>query len=165
MVLGVLTGTSETVTTREGVSNDSHSYGSLDTHVYSTPPVDLMSGTYELRFNFSSSEVVSPFYVRVFDPDGIEIASVYGPPPVYQNQSAQLTFETQRAGQHTFVLGGRWVSVRVTLYRLTQSTRTVYPYEVVLYAGLVLLTGGVILTLSGASMKEKRQAQWYDQPR
>lgn len=162
MVVGVLTGTSEIATTREDISNVSHTYDFLGNHEYTTP-VDLLPGTYELVYNLSSTETVTAFYVRVFDPDGGEKASVYGPPTVYQSLGT-LTFETQRTGQHSLVVGGTWISVQVTLYKLTQSNKMVYPYEIVLYLGVVFLTAGVIASISGVLMKEKRQAQWYDKP-
>jgi hypothetical protein len=161
IMFGILTGTSETTVAREDILVGSNPYGFLGNHEYKTT-ADLLPGIYELRYNFSSTETVREFYVRVLDPDGFEIKSVYGPPTMYQNQSTQFTFETLKTGQYTLILGGRWISIQVNLYKLTESTKTIYPYEIALYLGLLLLAGGVIVSISGALMKEKRQPQWFD---
>jgi len=161
MTLGVLTGTRETTVISENIFYDSYSYGYLGSHEYRTT-VSVIPGTYELHYNFSSTETIREFYVSVLDPDGYEIKSVYGPPAVYQNQSAKLTFETQRSGQHTLILSGEWISVQVNLTKLTEVTKTVYPYEIVLYPSLLLFMVGAVLSIAGAWVKEKNQPQWFD---
>jgi hypothetical protein len=160
IAFGILTGTSEAEVTSADIFGGSYPYGFLGSHEYRAT-TSLLPGTYELCYDFSSNETVREFYVNVIDPDGYAIESVYGPPTMYQNQSANLNFETQKTGQHTFILGGRWESVQLNLYRLTQSIKTVYPYEIALYFGLVLLTVGVIVSISGAVMKEKL-TYWLD---
>jgi hypothetical protein len=161
IVLGILTRTSAITVIYEKVLDDSYAYGFLGDHECRAT-ADLSLGTYELRYNFSSTETVKEFYVSVLDPDAYEIKSLYGPPTVYESSSANLTFETQKSGQHTFILGGRWVSVHVDLFKSTQSTKIGYPYEIVLYVGLPLLTGGAIAGIFGALMKEK-PTYWLDQ--
>jgi hypothetical protein len=160
-LLGTITGTTETIITHEEALNNSYDYDYLGSHEYKTN-VNLVPGSYELHYSFSSNETVTEFYVNVLDPDGSDIESVYGPPTVYQNQNAQFSFETQKAGLYTFILGGKWTSVQVNLDKLTQSTKIVYPYEVLLYLGLVFLMGGGISGLCGAAMKKKRTCRWYD---
>jgi len=154
MVLGVLTGTTETRRVNENVLDTAHVYEFVDVHEY-TATADLLPGTYDLHYNLSTEGTVTQFYVTVLDPDGYEIGSVYGPPAVYNSSVAIFTFEAQKTGQHTFVLGGRWVSVQVKLYRLIWSTSTMYPYEIMFYVGLPLLMSGVVVYVVGALMKEK----------
>jgi len=163
ITLGTLTGTSENTMTSEDIFNSSYSYDFLGNHEYRTT-ADLLPATYELRYNFSSTGTVTEFYVKALDPDGFEIKSVYGPPTTYQNQTAKLTLTTQRTGQHTFILGGTWTSVQINLFKLTQTTKTVYPYEITLYVGSILLISGATLSILGVQMKEKRQPQWFDEP-
>lgn len=160
-LFGTLTGNNETTTTRQNILDNSYPYSYLGSHEYRTN-ANLVSGYYELRYEFSSNETVREFYVSVLDPDGFEIGSVYGPPAVYQNQSSQLTFDTQKAGQHTFILGGKWVSVQVNLVKLTSTTKVVYPYEIILYIGVLLLASGGVVSLSGVLMKEKHPRRWFD---
>jgi hypothetical protein len=160
VVLGILTRTSATTIIYEKVLNNTYSYGFLGEHECEVT-ADLSLGAYELRYNFSSTETIKEFYVSVLDPDGYEIKSLYGPPAVYQPSSANVTFETQKSGQHTFILGGRWISVHVDLFKSTQSTKIDYPYEIVLYVGLPLLTGGAIAGIFGALLKEK-PTYWLD---
>jgi hypothetical protein len=160
IAFGILTGTSEATVTSADIFDGSYPYGFLGSHEYRAT-ASLLPGMYELCYNFSSNETVREFYVSVLDPDGYSIESVYGPPTVYQNQSANLSFETQKTGQHTFILGGTWISVQLNLYKLTQSIKTVYPFEIALYFGLVLLTAGVIVSISAALMKEKL-TYWLD---
>jgi hypothetical protein len=161
MTIGVLTGTRETTLVSENIFSDSHPYGYFGSHEYRTTAT-LIPGTYELHYNFSSTETIKEFYVIVQDTEGYEIKSVYGPPAVYQNQSAKLTFETQRSGQHTFIFGGEWTSIQVNITKLTQVTRTVYPYEIVLYPSLLLITVGFVLSIFGVSVKEKRKPLFFD---
>jgi hypothetical protein len=161
MVFGVLTGTSKTTMTSEDVFDSSYRYDFLGNHEYKTT-ANLAPGTYKLRYNFSSTETVREFYVKVLDIDGSEIISVYGPPTVYQNQSAQLNFDTPNGGQHALILGGRWISVQVNLYKEAQSTKIIYPYEIVLYLGLLLFMGGAVSSIFGVLMKEKGQERWID---
>lgn len=162
MLLGLLTGTSETGMFREDILDVTHVYDSAGTHEY-TATTDLLRGTYDLHYNLSTDGAVTQFYVSVLDPDGYEIRSVYGPPAVYTYSTANLTFETQKTGQHIFIFGGRWVSVQVKLSRLIWSTKTTYPYEIMFYAGLPLLISGVIVYVLGALMKEK-PAHWLAKP-
>ena len=160
ILCGILTGRSETRVISENAFDDSCSYVFLGYYEY-TATAYLPSGTYELRYNFSSTEDVREFYVRVFDPDGYEVKSVYGPPVPYQYQNANLTFEAQKTGQHAFVLGGRWMSVQVDLYRLLQSAKIVYPFEIIFYLGLPLFVGGFIVSIFGILMK-KKPTYWLD---
>lgn len=162
MLLGLLTGTSETGMFREDILDVTHVYDSAGTHEY-TATTDLLRGTYDLHYNLSTDGAVTQFYVSVLDPDGYEIRSVYGPPAVYTYSTANLTFETQKTGKHIFIFGGRWVSVQVKLSRLIWSTKTTYPYEIMFYAGLPLLISGVIVYVLGALMKEK-PAHWLAKP-
>jgi hypothetical protein len=104
---------------------------------------------------------VKEFYVRLLDPDDYEIESIYGPPAEYQHTTSNLTVETQKAGQYTLILGGKWLSVQVNIYKVTQSAKMVYPYEIAFYAGLPLLTGSVALSIVGVLMKEK-PTYWLD---
>jgi len=160
VLLGIFTKRSETMLTREDTFEGSYPYGFLGNHEYKAIAY-LLPGTYELRYNLSSTETVREFYVSVLDPDGYEIKSLYGPPNLYQYQGANLTFETQKTGQHTFILGGLWISVQVDLYKLMQSTEIVYPLIIAFYLGLPLFTGGFIVSISGVLMQEK-PTQWYD---
>jgi len=160
VALSIFTKRSETMLTREDTFDSSYLYGFLGNHEHKTNAY-LLPGTYELHYNFSSTETVREFYVRVLDPDGYEITSTYGPPVLYQYQGANLTFETQKTGQHIFILGGLWISVQVNLYKLMQSTEMVYPLIIAFYLGLPLLTGGFIVSIFGALMKEK-PTYWYD---
>jgi len=160
VALCIFTKRSETILAREDAFDGSYLYGFLGNHEYKATAY-LLPGTYELRYNLSSTETVTEFYVSVLDPDGYEIKSLYGPPVLYQYQGANLTFETQKTGQHVFILGGVWISVQVNLYKLMQSTEMVYPLIIVFYLGLPLFTGGFIVSISGALMKEK-PTHWYD---
>jgi hypothetical protein len=160
IAFGILTGRSKTWTVSENKLDDSYPYGFLANHEYSTT-ANLLPGSYELHYNFSSTEEVTEFYVCIFDPDGYEVKSVYGPPAQYQYQNANLTFETQKTGQHTLILGGRWASVQVDLSRFVQSVKTEYPFEAIFYLGMLLFIGGFILSLCGVLMKEK-PTYWLD---
>ena len=160
ILCGILTGRSESGVISESAFDGSCPYDFLGNHEYEATAY-LLSGTYELHYNFSSSEAVSEFYVCVFDPDGYEVKSVYGPPATYQYQNANLTFETQRNGQHAFVLGGRWMSVKVDLYRLLRSAKMVYPFEIIFYVGVPLFVGGFVVSISGILMK-KKPTYWLD---
>jgi len=162
MLLGIVTGISETNMASEDILDATYVYGFTDTHEY-TATANLLPGIYDLHYNLSTDGTVTQFYVSVLDPDGYEIKSVYGPPAVYNYPTANLTFETQKTGQHTLVLGGKWLSVQVKLNRLLWSTKTTYPYNVAFYVGLPLLISGVILYILGASMKEKPR-HWLDRP-
>ena len=161
ITLGALTGTSESIVNSEDIFNSSYSYDFLVNHEYRTT-ANLLPAAYELRYNFSSTETVTEFYVKAIDPDGYEMKSIYGPPTTYQNQTAKLTFETLRTGEHTFILGGTWTSVRINLFKLTQTTKIVYPFEITLYAGLVFFICGATLSILGVQMKEKHRPQWFD---
>lgn len=160
VAIGILTRRCETTLTRDNAFDGLHLYDSIDNHEYK-PMVDLLPGTYELCYNFSSIETIREFYVNVLDPDGYEIKSIYGPPAMYVYQGANLTFETQKTGQHTFLLGGRWISVQVDLDKLTQSTEIMYPFIIAFYSGLPLFAGGIVVSISGALMKEK-PTHWFD---
>jgi hypothetical protein len=160
IVCGILTGRSETRVTTENAFDGSYPYGFLGNHEYAATAY-LLPGTYELRYNLSSTEAVREFYVCVFDPDGYEVKSIYGPPVPYQYQNANLTFEAQKTGEHAFVLGGRWMSVQVDLYRLLQSAKIVYPFEIIFYLGLPLFVGGFIVSICGILIK-KKPTYWLD---
>jgi hypothetical protein len=160
IVCGILTGRSETRVISDNAFDGSCPYGFLGNHEYAATAY-LLSGTYELRYNFSSTEAVTEFYVCVFDPDGYEVKSVYGPPVPYQYQNANLTFEAQKTGEHAFVLGGRWMSVQVDLYRLLRSVKIVYPFEIIFYLGLPLFVGGFIVSIFGILIK-KKPTYWLD---
>ena len=160
MAFGVLTGRCETRVISENAFDDSYPCGFLGNHEYSATAY-LLPGSYELRYDFSSTEEVREFYVCIFDPDGYEVESVYGPPVLYQYQNANVTFEAQKTGQHTLVLGGRWISVQVDLHRLLQSVKTVYPFEIIFYLGVSLFLGGFVVSLSGVLIKE-RPVHWLD---
>jgi hypothetical protein len=160
ILCGMMTGKSETMVISENAFDDSCPYDFLGNHEYAATTY-LLPGTYELRYNFSSTESITEFYVCVLDPDGYELKSVYGPPASYQNQNANLTFEAQKTGEHAFVLGGKWMSVQVDLYRLLQSAKTVYPFEIVFYLGMPLFIGGFIASISGILMK-KKPTYWLD---
>jgi hypothetical protein len=160
IAFGIFTKRSETMLTREDIFNDSCPYGVLGNHEYKAIAY-LFPGTYELLCNLSSTQTVREFYVSVLDPDGYEIKSIYGPPVLYQYQGTNLTFETQKTGQHTFILGGLWISGQVDLGKLMQSTEIVYPFKIVFYLGLPLITGGLIASIYGALIKEK-PTHWYD---
>lgn len=114
-----------------------------------------------MQYSFISNETINQYYVIILDPDGSELASILGPPPAYDAPKA-ITFQTQRAGVHTLILGGRWTTVQITIDKQTQVVKTTYPYEITIYMGIVLFITGVPLSLLGASIKEKRQPQWYD---
>lgn len=157
---GVLTGRSETSVISESALDDSYPYGFLGNHECSTT-VHLFSGNYELYYNFSSTEEVREFYVCIFDPDGYEVESVYGPPALYQYQNANMVFETQKTGQYTLILGGRWISVQVDLHRLLQLAKMVYPFEITFYLGLPLFVGGFVVSLFGVLIKAK-STHWLD---
>jgi hypothetical protein len=160
VALGIFTQRIETTVTAEDALEGAYNYDFLGNHEYEAT-IYLLPGTYELHYNLSSSETVREFYVSVLDPDGYEIKSIYGPPVPYQYQGANLTFETQKIGQHTFILGGLWTSVQVKLFRLMTSTEIVYPLIISFYAGLPLFAGGTIVGIFGALMKEK-PTYWYD---
>jgi hypothetical protein len=159
MLFGTLTGNVQTTTSTESIYNDSYAYPSLDSHQYKTT-INLQPGTYELQYTFTT-EPINQFYVIIVDPDSYELESIYGPPATYQTPMT-LAFQTQKLGQHTFTLAGTWTTVQINLNKLTLTTKTTYPYEITLYIGIALLTAGVPLSLIGASIKEKRQPQWYD---
>ncbi len=144
IVCCIVTGRSETELISEDAFDDSRLYAFLDNHEYAATTF-LLPGTYDLRYNFSSTESIIEFYVCLLDPDGYELKSVYGPPASYQYQNANLTFEAQKTGEHAFVLGGRWMSVQIDLDRQLQSNKIVYPFEIVFYAGLPLFVGGLFL--------------------
>jgi hypothetical protein len=144
----------------ESAFDDSCPYDFVDIHEYAATTY-LLPGTYELRYNFSSTETITQFYVCVLDPDGYELKSVYGPPASYQYQNASLTFEALKTGEYAFILGGRWVSVQIDLGRQLQSEKTVYPFEIVFYAGLLLFVGGLFASISGVLMK-KKSTYWLD---
>ncbi|HKZ93055.1 MAG TPA: hypothetical protein VJ249_00540 [Candidatus Bathyarchaeia archaeon] len=160
IVCGVLTGRSETSVVSENAFDGSSPYGFLGNHEYKATAY-LLPGAYELRYNFSSTEAISEFYVSIFDPDGYEVKSIYGPPASYEYQNANLTFETQKTGQHTLILGGRWMSAQVDLHRLLQSAKVVYPFEIVFYLGVPLFVGGFTVSISGILMKNK-PTHWLD---
>jgi hypothetical protein len=160
IALGIFTKRSEPRLTVEETLDDSYYYGFLGNHKYKATAY-LLLGTYEMHYNFSSTETIREFYVSVLDPDGYEINSIYGPPVQYQYQGANLTFETQKTGQHTFILGGLWMSVHVDLYKLLQSTDIVYPLITAFYVGLPFFAGGTIVGIFGALMKEE-PTYWYD---
>jgi hypothetical protein len=160
ILCGIMTGKSETRLISESAFDDSCPYDFVDIHEYAATTY-LLPGTYELRYNFSSTETITQFYVCVLDPDGYELKSVYGPPASYQYQNASLTFEALKTGEYAFILGGRWVSVQVDLGRQLQSEKTVYPFEIVFYAGLLLFVGGLFASISGVLMK-KKSTYWLD---
>lgn len=160
IVLGISTGRSETTVASEDVFDCSYLYDFLGNHEYKAV-TSLLPGTYNLRYSFSSDEPVKEFYVSLLDPDDYEIESIYGPPAEYQHPTSNLTVETQKTGQYTLILGGKWLSVQVNIYKLTQSAKMVYPYEIAFYAGLPLLTGSVALSIVGVLMKEK-PTYWLD---
>jgi hypothetical protein len=162
IVSGILTGRSEASVISESTFDDSCSYGFLGNHEY-TATAYLFPGTYDLRYNLSSTEAVTEFYVCVFDPDGYEVKSVYGPPAPYEHQNANLTFEAQKTGEHAFVLGGRWMSVQVDLIRLLQLAKMVYPFEVIFYVGVPLFVSGFTVSISGILIK-KKPTHWLDKP-
>jgi hypothetical protein len=160
MLFGTLTGYTETITATENVHNNSYTYPTLDNQVYKTT-TNLQPGTYQLQYNFTSTETIDQFYIIILDPFGTELRSIYGPPTTYHTPMA-TTFQTQEPGQHTLTLSGRWKTVQIALNRLTPTIKTTYPYEITTYIGFLLFTTGVPLSLIGASIKEKRQQQWYD---
>lgn len=160
VALGIFTKRSEPMVTVEDSLEGSYNYDFLGNHEYKAT-IYLLPGIYELHYNLSSSETVREFYVSVLDPDGYEIQSIYGPPVPYQFQGANLTFETEKIGQHTLILGGLWMSVQVELFRLMQSTEIVYPLIMSFYVGLPFFAGGTIVSIFGALMKEK-PTYWYD---
>mgnify|MGYP006268692379 CR=1 FL=1 len=160
LLLGILTGTTQTTTNTENIYNDSHTYPTLDSHEYTTT-TNLQPGAYELQYTFKSTEPINQFYIIILDPDGYEIKSTYGPPTTY-HPPMTLTFQTQKTGQHTLKLGGIWTTTEINLNKLTQTTRIVYPYEITIYIGITLFATGVPLSLIGASIKEKHKPQWYD---
>jgi hypothetical protein len=160
MLFGTLTGNTQTTTTNQNVYNNSHTYPALDIQEYETT-TNLQPGTYELQYTFVSTQAINQYYVIVLDPDGSELTSILGPPPTYHTPM-KTTFQTQRAGLHTFKLGGMWTTVQITIDKQTPVVRTTYPYEITIYLGIALFTAGVPLSLLGASIREKRQPQWYD---
>lgn len=160
ILLGTLTGTAQTTTTTEAVYNDSHAYTRLETHEY-TANMSLQPGTYQLQYNFTSTQPIDKFYVIILDPDSYEVNSTRAPPATYQTPM-KLAFQAQENGQYTMILGGTWITVQISLTKVMQTTKIVYPYEIALYIGIALFTIGVPLSLIGASINEKRQQQWYD---
>jgi len=160
LLFGTLTGNTQTTTTAQNIHSTSYTYPTLEDHEYKTV-TNLQPGTYQLQYNFTSTETITQFYVVIVDPNGYELKSILGPPTTYHTPMT-TTFQTQAAGQHTLTLSGRWTTVQVTLDKLTPTTKTTYPYEITLYIGITLFTVGVPLSLAGASIKEKRQPQWYD---
>ena len=160
LLVGTLTGTIQTITNTENIYNDSHPYPTLDNHQYATT-TNLQPGTYQLLYTLTSTQPINQFYIIVLDPDGYETESTYGPPATYRPPMA-LTFQTQKTGQHTLKLGGIWTTTEINLNKLTQTTRSVYPYEITIYIGITLFATGVPLSLIGASIKEKHKPQWYD---
>jgi len=91
------------------------------------------------------------FYVSILDPDDVELENYYS-----QERSGELTFETGKAGEYTFHFSGKWVTIDIYLYELTETTRTTYPYGPALFLGLLLLVGGASSGILGA-LKNKNQ--------
>ena len=140
-------------TNMENVFHKGFNFGNVGYHEYETKAY-LIPGTYELHYYFSSTETEREFYVRVLDPDGSEIKYVYGNTP--EESNGQFTFETQKTGEHTFQFGGKWLTFDAFLYKLIKGEKIVYPYELALYFGLLLLLVGAIMSISAALVREKK---------
>jgi len=138
---------------RQEVFSPQHNYGSTGNHEYQVQSY-LVSGTYQLYYQFDSQETTLDYYVVVLDPDGAQVKYESGQKveTVLQESSydGDTSFEIQNAGEYNFTFGGRWFVVTANLEKLVQVTQTTYPYEAAYYLGLLLLIAGGIISIFGA---------------
>lgn len=141
------------VTNPEDLGHKGYSFGVTGRYQEWEAKYYLVPGIYELHYDISGGgETATSLYLYIIDPDGFAIKSEHGPDTTLW--SDKLIFETQKTGEHSFKISGQFWGCDLNLYKLTKEVKTVYPYEVSLYIGLLLVIGGAVASIAAALKKQ-----------